>query len=460
MNGKENLAGWGAFAAGAILLFLGLPAQAKYAGGSGTAEDPYLIGTAEQMNAIGLSPEDWAKCFRLVADIDMNDLEGAAVHLIGRFQGVFDGDGHTIANLTYAITDVNSPPEIDFVAYFGLFCMVCGPNAVIEDLGLVKPDLRPVSTCSTRVETVGALIGTLYSGSVRNCFVEGGQVLGDKTIGGLVGESSGTVSECWSTAEVSGQSGIGGLVGKCRGQAEVLRSHAASWVADTTNIGGLVGTCGKDCKIDGCFTAGTVSGGRRTGGLVGYLEGSVSRSYSTAFVAGGVELGGLVGFNGGLIDTSWAGGYVTGGRVVGGLVGFSFAEDFVLHYEPLVANSYAAGRVHGESIVGGLIGQNQGGVVYRCYSTGRVAGATGTGGLIGANDFVPIADSFWDVEASGLNISDGGVGKTTAEMQDVSTYVDAGWDFEGETLNGTDDLWEMPGDQPTYPELAWESALP
>jgi hypothetical protein len=135
MNWKANLVGWGTFVAGAIFLFLGLPAQAKYAGGTGTAEDPYLIGTAEQMNVIGLSPEDWTKHFRLVADIDMNDLGGSAVHLIGEFQGVFDGDGHTIANLTYVITDVNSPPDVDFVARFGLFCSMYGPDAVVKDLG-------------------------------------------------------------------------------------------------------------------------------------------------------------------------------------------------------------------------------------------------------------------------------------------------------------------------------------
>ena len=34
-------------------------AQAQYGGGSGTQDDPYLIRTAEQMNAIDLSEEDW-----------------------------------------------------------------------------------------------------------------------------------------------------------------------------------------------------------------------------------------------------------------------------------------------------------------------------------------------------------------------------------------------------------------
>jgi len=39
-------------------------AWGKYGGGSGTAEDPYLIYTAEQMNSIGLYYEDSDKYFK------------------------------------------------------------------------------------------------------------------------------------------------------------------------------------------------------------------------------------------------------------------------------------------------------------------------------------------------------------------------------------------------------------
>jgi hypothetical protein len=45
-----------------------------------------------------------------------------------------------------------------------------------------------------------------------------------------------------------------------------------------------------------------------------------------------------------------------------------------------------------------------------------------------------ITTSFWDLETSGQSTSDGGIGKTTAEMQTVSTFLFAGWDFMDETL--------------------------
>ncbi|UCG56823.1 MAG: hypothetical protein JSU70_18395 [Phycisphaerales bacterium] len=55
----------------AAVLLVGLPAHAKYGGGTGTPEDPHQIWTAEQMNQIGLHAEDWDKHFKLMADIDL-----------------------------------------------------------------------------------------------------------------------------------------------------------------------------------------------------------------------------------------------------------------------------------------------------------------------------------------------------------------------------------------------------
>ena len=60
-----------------------LPAEAQYGGGSGTAGDPYLIYTAEQMNAIGTNPEDSDRHFKLMADIDLSGYIGTDFNIIG-----------------------------------------------------------------------------------------------------------------------------------------------------------------------------------------------------------------------------------------------------------------------------------------------------------------------------------------------------------------------------------------
>jgi len=41
-------------------------------------------------------------------------------------------------------------------------------------------------------------------------------------------------------------------------------------------------------------------------------------------------------------------------------------------------------------------------------------------------------------------------------MQTAKTFLDAGWDFVGETKNGTEDLWWiLEGED--YPRLWWEA---
>lgn len=62
-----------------VICFFGLPAQGKYGGGTGEPNDPYLIYTAEQMNAISADFNDWDKHFKLMANIDLRAYTYTAV---------------------------------------------------------------------------------------------------------------------------------------------------------------------------------------------------------------------------------------------------------------------------------------------------------------------------------------------------------------------------------------------
>ena len=66
-----------------------------------------------------------------------------------------------------------------------------------------------------------------------------------------------------------------------------------------------------------------------------------------------------------------------------------------------------------------------------------------------------VTDSFWDVNSSGIDVSCGGEGKTTAEMQDPNTFISAGWDFVGEVINGPNDIWDICAGT-NYPRLVWQ----
>ena len=476
-----------------VFLIACTPAQAQYGGGSGTAAHPYLIRTADQMNAIGLDPEDWGKHYELEADIDLQEVEGSAWHSIGNadqpFTGVFDGKGHTISNFRYVVQA--DEPKDGLRSRIGLFGMLDGPQAEIRGLGLLDPEVITASTYSESVWQVGALAGYLKSGSIVDCYVDGGEVAGDQWVGGLVGTSGGTIRRCWTACTVMAgpertviplvgnmhedRESFGGLVGENYG--DIHSCYSTATVRGPKDVGGLVGSHRRRTIADS-WARGQVSATWSAGGLVGYngIEGTVLRCYAVAQVAGDQVAGGLIGKNNAAyVRESWAGGDVSGEIFVGGLIGLNTDERFQADaLAGAVADCYATARVCGNGAFGGLIGGNVV-TVARCYAVGEVAGRDPSlekpedFGLVGTNrmgvgyggirDGV-IEDCFWDTQTSGQSHSQGGgTGLPTAEMQSIWTYIAAGWDFPGETANGTADVWKMCCGRAIYPKLAWEPML-
>ena len=236
------------------------------------------------------------------------------------------------------------------------------------------------------------------------------------------------------------------------------------------NVGGLVGWKSSSAIINS-YASGAVSGAWRVGGLVGGNRGSIINSYASVVVtATGRQIGGLVGYSriGSAIINSYASGTVSGDRVVGGLVGYN-------SYDSRIINSYASGAVSGNRRVGGLVSDHEGRLrnvyatgdvsltsasddslgglvgiwhgtssIRNSYAIGRVIpgvdNARNAGGLIGTTTGT-VVSSYWDGEASGWNISDGGVtSRTTMELQSPTTpgatamdvyygWGDNDWDF-------------------------------
>jgi len=87
-----------------------------------------------------------------------------------------------------------------------------------------------------------------------------------------------------------------------------------------------------------------------------------------------------------------------------------------------------------------------------------VAGEGFVGGLVGLNEDSTVSDSFWDTETIGQATSDGGTGKTTAQMQDFTTFSGAGWNIIVVALNQTNPayIWNIVNGV-TYPFLSWQS---
>jgi len=285
-----------------------------YSGGTGEPNDPYLIATADDLNDVGDHPEDFNKCFLMVADINLADYTGTQFNIIGRpdtrFSGVFDGNDHKIWNFSFSSFGRN---------YIGLFGYV-GSEGQIKNLGMESVDVNDVNG-----SRIGGLVG-YNRGTITNCFCSG-SVTGYQCVGGLVAFNNGSISNCYAIGRISGEE---------------------------YSIGGLVGYNFYDGTISNCYAIGCVSGtGAYTGGLVGTNDGTISNCYATASVLGEDDTAVLVGHNcHGTISNCYATGSVEGNWITGGLVGHNCFGT--------ISNCYAIASVDGNYYTGGLVGSSGG----------------------------------------------------------------------------------------------------
>lgn len=445
--------------------------EGNFAGGSGTAADPYFVASADHINRIR---DHLNAHFRQMGDINFDTSpynEGTGWKPIGRhidgghpdneppFTGHFDGNNFKIKRLT--IKDVTQKSH-------GLFGLI--QDAVIENVNLVNVYVEGnwatgalvgsksgsvIDNCSSSgiikcfglgegyaggTDGIGGLIGVAgASGVVRNsrssCTVINGA-------GGLIGQSATNVENCYATGNVTSHGqGTGGLIGVNTGN--ITDSYATGNVSGPFHVGGLVGTA-RGGIITGSYATGKVTQKEDhfgqaglVGGLVGEnSRGQIIRSYAKGDVMSeSGPAGGLVGRNTefagtqALIDRCYATGNVSARARVGGLVG--------LNLESSVRNSYAKGNVSGvEHSVGGLIGHYQISPIYyqerfliNCYSLGKATGAESIGGMFGYSDG-PVTNSYWNTQTSNHTGSPAGEGRTTAEMTypySPNTYIN--WDF-------------------------------
>jgi len=228
------------------------------------------------------------------------------------------------------------------------------------------------------------------------------------------------------------------------------------------NCGGLAGTITGNSVISQCSSSGEVNGNNLVGGLVGEnWIADVFNSYSVCNVTGYNYVGGLLGHVW-TCDVSFC-------YSAGSVIGFDYCGGFAgLIQDVIVINSYTTCNVSGNSHIGGLIGKNHNTSVIKCYSSGFVLGNSHTGGLIGSDWPSSIVEnSFWDIETSGQEESNGGSGKTTEEMTNIATYtsletngLDETWDFVLDPFDDveTEEYWDLNSLYNSgYPFLRWQN---
>lgn len=419
---------------------------AEVPSGTGTSSDPYLISNlyelywiAEQIS-LNVSNGEYfiGKYFKQTANIDASATStwfgGKGWLPIGYFDeatnnyedfgGNYDGQGFTVSNIY-----INRPTETNA----GLFGSVT--NGVVRNLGVTNLSIQANNQ-------TGGLIGYLYgTNTIENCYTTGTISCSGEYVAGLVGFNDGTntINSCYSECNVTGASYVAGIYSQCSSPGSV-----------TSN-----------CHSSGTITSTALNG--TAGGLIAYAYGTVRNCYSSAnVVSSNGYCGGLIQINYSNVSNCYATGSVNGKTYSGGFVGTN--GDSYTITDCYSTGSVTASNSSGTSI-GGFAGVNIG-TITNCYTTSSVNSvAANTGGFVGDN-FISVKsvvnNSFWnsDVYTNGFGRNAGvfsALGKTTSQMKTTSTFTTPGWDFSGETTNGTNDYWGRADDKNSgYPFLKWQ----
>ncbi len=278
-----------------------MPSYVVYAtvslAGNGTQDDPYLIRSAHDLQAIGQMKTEAAAYYKLVEDIDLtewiasnNDGKGwvPVGGNVSALFGHFDGGGHTVSGLW---TDPSYEKGGLFAAW--------AAGSEVKNLKVETATGKSVSgkACA------GGLVGS-NAGLLTDCHVSGTVGIGTYT-GGIAGENTGTITACRFAGEVSSnatQPHVGGIAGYNTGTiAECYVEGRVSSISSNARVGGIAGDHTAGAQLHDNYSAATVTalGTNAYGaGIVGYNNGEVARCYATGDVTG-YSVAGVCGYNNG-----------------------------------------------------------------------------------------------------------------------------------------------------------------
>ena len=252
--------------------------------------------------------DTWSRDKTVVLDSDLT-LADPSFLPIPTFGGSFDGQGHTIHNVS--ITDSLSPA--------GLFGVVQAGGSVrsLHVVGTVTP--------SGDGRSVGGIAGE-NNGAIEKCSFTG-TVSGQVYVGGIAGHTgaSGSILACETRGAVIGDSMTGGITGYNEGLLADCTNSACVNVESTDprlDLEDLDLTLTPDLSKLGQANAGASAAD--TGGIAGYSAGTLSDCVNHGAVGYphiGYNVGGVAGRSCGQLLRCRNDGAIAGRKDVGGVVG-------------------------------------------------------------------------------------------------------------------------------------------
>lgn len=227
----------------------------RFAGGSGTEEDPYLIAQPHQLMNIGL---DFSAHYRIVNDLDFLKAN-LTFHVIGEegnaFRGVLDG-GH------YRIIGLSTPQSGKFVLFDQIH-----RDGVVKNVRLINPQ----NFFSIARENAGLIQ------NCSNTTFSGQQQQFSEYKGGIAGINTGNIFNSYNTSEIvarPGDRGIGGIAGYNSGHI-VNCFNTGNSASD--NAAGIVFT--NEGTVENSFNTGNLTGANAQAIAKSAPEGMIGCAY-------------------------------------------------------------------------------------------------------------------------------------------------------------------------------------
>jgi uncharacterized protein YjdB len=377
-------------AAALLLALLPVPVlAAAFAGGDGTAANPYLISTSAQLNAVR---DNLAACYKLTADISLSVYDSFAPignEDEGPFTGAFDGAGHTIRALT--VTGENK--------YAGLFGYLEG---TVRDVVLADANVaggRFVGGIAGYAATGSSITGCTVSGSVTS----GGAPI-DVNAGGIAGYSAGELFGLTNRAKVNADCGsyygvepkAGGIAGlysgekisDCMNGGDILSNS----IFYNVYLGGMIGYCSSAVMVTNCTNSGNVSGGLYSGGMIGFCSDATVTGCTNGNAILGENSGGIIGkcdnmanitqcINKGTIDSTRG-----DNEYHGGIAGWcaSVTVSDCINYGSINSNNDSSYYPPSVNLSGGIIGFCNDVRAENCLNAGLTSAHSYCGGIVGS----------------------------------------------------------------------------
>lgn len=403
-----------------------------FVAGDGSAENPYLIANARQLdNMHKVMKNKTSNYFRLLEDIDASSISNwTPLNTESGFSKAmdFDGDGHTISNLTSS--------GATYASFSGVL------NGHIHNVTFDKASINHTS----KIGVVGGFIGTTnVVGNCTDVHVTNSTVSGSTSWGGGFAaeiNTAGKLLRCSvENTSVSATLHIGEFAGMVRAQKATLSycyTKDVNLTCETTpsnikGLGGFLGCTTIDATIDHCYVEGPVSltstvahdktNKVAVGGFIGYSTPSGVPTFSDCYVegsnvsiSGNSEVGGFIGNS----DKSAtytrcrvSGITVSGTNYLGGFLGLG-----------QVSSGYEV-----SAIFNGCVVENTKVIQNLASSSGSIH----TGGFAGTTSQ---ALSFIDCSVSGTSIS-----ALKATVQNVGGFIGcttgSGANFQGCSVDNT-----------------------